>query len=353
MEVIKNLNYTFKCVEDSITKVVEIPVIGRIAGLVRILVSVAQCIAAFSILIFEQLRTRFRIDPNTRFRCDLLYKRASLNKKLGLIEFSPFDSKNNRNLRKSYLKRLHSDFENDEYNWPTYKPVKMDANTREIPMWNNEQLPKEISKIIEVDIKNIKPRYFLPEEIKACSKQLVGVFFVNKHFNAIFAPKMNDLKKTLYLTEKYHFYSLKYRKNVKDRNAVENPQLYDALSAGYKYGWYSTFEEYTPQIEEDIKEIVKLMPQSLNCSSGKFRGLKNVTPLFMACVNRDVPLHIIKFLLKNGADSDAQINEGVYNWSILDFIMYYSYFYGQKRCIDVEKLFKKYGSAQKREIQSL
>lgn len=345
---LKNLNYKFHCIEDFINKAVKIPIIGRIAGLTRILLAITQVISAISILIFEILRTR-TIDPASNSRLDFLYDRPILNFTLGAIEFTPFFLyfKFGRTKRKFYLKLLNSNFARNEDNVPSFEAFKIDKNNLEIALWNNGQLPQEISKIIEEDIKDIKPRYFLPEEIKACAKQLLGAFSTNKHFNAIFAPTMNDLKKTLYLTEKYHAYSLQYRNEVENRIATTNPHLIDALGSGSNYkaflGFYTTtFHAYTPRIEDEIKEIVRLMPQSINCRSVKIGAIKNASPLYAACLNTSVPLHIIEFLLKNGADTKAQTTIFGENFTILKLLKLYSGEYDWNRYNCVKELFKKY-----------
>lgn len=88
-----------------------------------------------------------------------------------------------------------------------------------------------------------------------------------------------------------------------------NPMLLDALFTGCSLPYAdSTFDEYTEEIEKDIKAMVKLNPQSIHCNFGELRCRTNVTPLMAACANPNIPIDIIELLLVNGADPKVKIS---------------------------------------------
>lgn len=151
-------------------------------------------------------------------------------------------------------------------------------------------------------------------QIKAVAIQLVNLSLVNKKFNQICSEKLKTLKKINDLVNKYSKYNRKYERSLTDwLTGAElvpkgNPQLLDALFTGCRFPFAeSTFEAYTPEIEQDIKDIVKLTPQSMNCILGTLRCRYFVPPLAVACVNVNIPLHIVEFLLQQGANPKATL----------------------------------------------
>jgi hypothetical protein len=82
----------------------------------------------------------------------------------------------------------------------------------------------------------------------------------------------------------------------------------DALFAGCKLVYaYSSVRGYDEAVEKDIYDIVKLMPNSIHCNLGYIRSRHLITPLYAACVNENIPLHIVKLLLDSGADIEQKI----------------------------------------------
>lgn len=127
-----------------------------------------------------------------------------------------------------------------------------------------------------------------------------AVLRYKNQFYVIDSSSPEQLVRTDALVHKYCSYNRDY----------ENPgTLLDALFTGCRFPYTpSTFNVYTPEIENDIKEIVRLTPQSMNCTLGTLRSRDNVSPLAAACFNTNIPLHIIEFLFQQGADPNATLD---------------------------------------------
>jgi len=107
----------------------------------------------------------------------------------------------------------------------------------------------------------------------------------------------NQIRK-LELVKKYSFYQQRFL----------NSQLYDALLTGVRLPFAdSSFDTYTKYTDQDIIDIVRLNPESLNTKDGTLRCRDNVTPFWAACINDNVSLPMIQLLLVNGANPRATI----------------------------------------------
>jgi hypothetical protein len=90
------------------------------------------------------------------------------------------------------------------------------------------------------------------------------------------------------------------------------PQLLDALCTGYRSpGASHSIKKYSSEVENDIQNIVKLMPRSVDCRMGSLLHRTEVSPLGMACMNRNIPLSMVDWLLANGANPHD-------TWSVID-----------------------------------
>ena len=86
------------------------------------------------------------------------------------------------------------------------------------------------------------------------------------------------------------------------------PELLDAFFTGCNLPFANhSIYIYTPQIEKDIKEIVRLSPSTIHCNMGHMICRNLVTPLHAACMNVNIPIHMIEFLLQNGANQHLPI----------------------------------------------
>jgi Ankyrin repeat len=220
-------------------------------------------------------------------------------------------------------------------------------------------MPREMKGLI---VNCINPSKITSEEVKQCARTIANLSLINQELKRICQEKLKDLKKIYELANKYNRYNNDVKKTIiilrlsqSSRRTIQesreeiipggNGQLYDALLSGYHPIFnLSSFNRYNAKIEKDIKRIIKLIPQSINFSSGVAWGRDHLTPLYVACVNGNIPPSIIKFLLKSGANpkSDITLFNGVncFNVKIIEDL---------KSTITPERykiilaLFKKYG----------
>ncbi|NGX51903.1 MAG: hypothetical protein KR126chlam5_00192 [Candidatus Anoxychlamydiales bacterium] len=205
-------------------------------------------------------------------------------------------------------------------------------------------LPVEINSSI-VDFIFIQPTKITRKEIKSCARQIKNISLINRQFNNICHEKLTNLRKTYDLVTKYSKYQSDYEDSLegywKDRNIdyKGNPQLLDALFTGCNFPFAdSTFETYTPEIGEDIKEIIRLTPQSMDCIIGRLRCRDEVPPLHAACGNKNIPIHIIEFLLEQGANFKATLKLNNHPISILSDLEHLD----RVRFLAIKELFAKY-----------
>jgi hypothetical protein len=142
----------------------------------------------------------------------------------------------------------------------------------------------------------IHPEEITSIEIRRCGRDLATISLVNKIFYGIASEKLQTIKNIYrhYLKHKYRALS----NYVNGRSALEGKtQLLAALFSGHEFFRNgSPFPSYTAEIREDIKAIVRLMPQSMDCiPEGSF--IDSHSPLW-AAIHRECPLSIIEFLLQ-------------------------------------------------------
>ena len=85
---------------------------------------------------------------------------------------------------------------------------------------------------------------------------------------------------------------------------MENPILIDILftNCNLPHSYSSYLYLIHNKIEKDIKNILNIVPKCVNSSYGKLRCRSNVTPLYAACINENIPFYIIELLLQYGAN---------------------------------------------------
>ena len=167
-------------------------------------------------------------------------------------------------------------------------------------------LPKEIKECI---VSFIRPAKFTPEGVKLCGRIVMG--FLGDSL------QLQTLKQIYCLVLEYSNYNHHAENPKMFWNRIRSkpdsismspfsqvsPQLFAALSRGH---WLFDRNHrrhlYTEKLEKDIKELVRLVPESLNFVFGdsSIHGCL-MTPLSIACINEKIPLHMIEFLIKNGA----------------------------------------------------
>jgi hypothetical protein len=80
--------------------------------------------------------------------------------------------------------------------------------------------------------------------------------------------------------------------------------LIDAVLSGCEFININTYSKLTDDIIKDIILIILLIPESLKCISGRLRCRYDMTALHLACINTKIPIFIIEFMLKNGANKN-------------------------------------------------
>lgn len=167
-------------------------------------------------------------------------------------------------------------------------------------------IPKEIQSVIFKNCIPSIPFVISNEGLKACHTNTLGLLLICKSMKGTIDKDCQEhilkLKQICVLKKKYHDNNLEYLSihttpsqwNMWFPNPerMGNPQLLDAVSSK------------SPVID-DIKSIVTLTPQSLDCTMGAMRCRDQVPPLFKACCNDRIPIEIIEFLLESGANPFA------------------------------------------------
>ena len=108
-----------------------------------------------------------------------------------------------------------------------------------------------------------------------------------------------DLHVLFTLIKKYSCYETKYKMNEPISSI-----LIDLLCTGCTLPYAeSTYSVFTENTFDDLKEIIRIVPDSLNSQFGHLRCRYLLSPLDIACYNhRNIPLYVIKYMVKNGAD---------------------------------------------------
>lgn len=220
------------------------------------------------------------------------------------------------------------------------------------------EIPKEIKEFF-VDFAvplNLPKAGITTKEIIACGRQVVQLSLACREMREACSERLAAFKKTNDLMNKYGAYKEDYERpyhhwvTCKEVDRRGNPQLLDALVSGSNWAPRSTFNEFTQDIENDIKEIITTMPLSINCILGSISRSVEFPPLFAACINPKMPIYMIEFLIQQGANPKATLQEksvaGYIGYSrsvsILDHIRVYKL--DDERLQAIRELFKKYGA---------
>jgi hypothetical protein len=121
------------------------------------------------------------------------------------------------------------------------------------------------------------------------------------------------LKKIMYFLAKYPAYQREYEQDMVLPwcPKVSNPILLDIMFANcvfpHAFSSLQSTDISGVDLEKDIEEIVALLPSSVNCEYGRLRSREQVTPLFAACINKNISLNIIKILIQCGANIEHNI----------------------------------------------
>ena len=175
--------------------------------------------------------------------------------------------------------------------------------------YNNKmlELPEVIHGVIHDFLK-------LPASITITNKNIKHCFLDNENFKMVLYRKNNKKNKnkkdnfvddykydlhTLYLLiQKYSYYE-----NSFTRNEPISSILIDLLCSGSHLPCaYSSHSVFTNDTFEDLKEIIRIAPQSLKSNYGQLRCRYYLSPLDMACHNINIPMYVIEYILNQDAD---------------------------------------------------
>jgi hypothetical protein len=88
--------------------------------------------------------------------------------------------------------------------------------------------------------------------------------------------------------------------------------LYDALSSGCNLPLIkSSLVSFNDEVKQDVYQIVKLIPCSMRWNYGVSRIRTDISPLYIACLNENVPPELIEFLLNQGIDMYMHGNKDI------------------------------------------
>jgi len=126
-------------------------------------------------------------------------------------------------------------------------------------------------------------------------------------------PNCKDLRTFYNLTNKYNYYQTYYEdfceRNKSKDDYEQAPVLLDILLSGCALPFaMSTFPRFTEAMEEDVKTILRIAPNTLKTTYGQLRCRQNISPLDAACVNTAVPFSVIQTLMDHGADLNHKIS---------------------------------------------
>lgn len=127
--------------------------------------------------------------------------------------------------------------------------------------------------------------------------------------------ELPDMKTRFQLLSKYWkyntdyewYYTYQYQKG--QTNMIGHPILLDILFTGCPLPCcHSSHDFLNESMEEDLKSCIDLFPGCLNSTFGTLRCRYNVSPLHAACSNDMIPLRVIEYLIKQGADMSHPIS---------------------------------------------
>lgn len=125
-------------------------------------------------------------------------------------------------------------------------------------------------------------------------------FGIRNNKSEIIDKYKNDITKMYYLFNKYCFYQKAYYLgSIIPISSV----LIDLVCTGCDLPFaYSTFTVFTDEIFQDLKDIINILPETLSSTYGCLRCRYYLSPLDMACNNRNIPLYVIKYMIEHGAN---------------------------------------------------
>lgn len=155
-------------------------------------------------------------------------------------------------------------------------------------------------------------------------RRCLNFALINKKFYDHLKSKLSDLKKMYELYTTYSSYNYLYenpekyfrRDTISEYRVDCPPILIDALNSGCHLPCTSYSKDNV--IFEDIREIVRLMPNSIHSNIGQLRCRDKVTPFVTAVFNSMVPEEVLRFLLTSGCNPHQKYELNGYEIGLLE-----------------------------------
>lgn len=179
-------------------------------------------------------------------------------------------------------------------------------------------LPDEIHGIIHEYLK-------LPSSITITKQNIKDAFMDNYNLKKILCDTnkscyiddyKNDLYKLYLLVKKYHYYEYWYERREPIRSILID-LFCTECNLPFALSSHSVFTDIT---FNDLKEIIRIAPESLKTEYGQLRCRYKLSPLYTACHNIYVPLYVIEYILDKGADMYHVYEVNGYKIHVLDDI---------------------------------
>jgi hypothetical protein len=131
------------------------------------------------------------------------------------------------------------------------------------------------------------------------------------HFCVPYKSRVGVLPIYPKLTRHFISYYIHIKKACRIRDFIqkygkENP-FWNALSSGCDDVPYAINRKVTQETVRDVKDMIELIPGSLECNQGRIRIRDSLTPLYIAIYNEDVPLSLVKHMIQRGANWNAKL----------------------------------------------
>jgi hypothetical protein len=182
--------------------------------------------------------------------------------------------------------------------------------------------------------------------VKVSQSHLSKLLDDPEYLNALAEERLEDLDRISELMTKYHKYQKEYEDPGTDWRTGREftihgpPLLYDALISGVRLPFAKhSIKWVDEQVEKDIRDIVRLVPHSLNCNLGELRCRNGVSPLLVACLNEQVPLDIVALLLENGASVEEKV---IVNGCPTPILKDLKSIVSEERWLAIQEIFQRY-----------
>ena len=179
-------------------------------------------------------------------------------------------------------------------------------------------LPYEINNhILSFLLSSVKIKKFIKENNKVTYRYLLV------SHDLYLKSELIKYKNIIYYLNKYKTYQGEYNysyvhgfyKDIIYTNPILCDILYTELNIPFSR---STYNIIRPELITDLENIIKLMPETINSEWCHLRCRTNITPLYIACINRAIPLDVVKLLIKYGANCNHKIKINGRKCSILN-----------------------------------